>query len=168
MVAALNISLILKGLIAIIMQILIIRELLEVFNGNELTIGIILAVWLILNALGSGLLGKLVKKIRWIEETYILLQLLTLLTLPLCILLSRLSRNLFGLLPSELINLFQMFLYSFLATVCFSVFDGMQFALGCNLAHHLNKHDIHAAGHVYILEALGMLLGGTVFTFIFL
>ena len=88
MIAALNLSLILKGLIAIIMQILIIRELLVVFNGNELTIGIILAVWLILEALGSGLLGKLVKKIRWIEENYILLQLMTLFTLPLCILLA--------------------------------------------------------------------------------
>jgi spermidine synthase len=168
MIAALNISLILKGLIAIVMQILIIRELLVVFNGNELTIGIILAVWLILNALGSGLLGKLVKKTRRIEETYILLQISTLITLPLCILLARLSRNLFGILPAELINLFQMFSYSFLATVLFSVSDGMQFALGCKLAHHLNKQNIHAAGHVYILEALGMLLGGIVFTFILL
>ncbi|MDP3143524.1 MAG: hypothetical protein Q8N14_06305 [Candidatus Omnitrophota bacterium] len=168
MVIALNLSLILKGFIAIIMQIVIIRELLVVFNGNELTIGIILAIWLILQATGSGLLGKLFKKTRKIEEAYILLQLLTLLTLPMCILLARLSRNLFGLLPSELITLPQMFLYSLLATALFSIFDGMQFSLGCRLAHNLNKHDIHAAGHVYILEAVGMLLGGIVFTFLLL
>jgi len=167
-ILALNLSLILKGLIAIIMQIVIIRELLVVFNGNELTIGIILAVWLLLDAFGSGILGKLVKKTRRIEESYILLQLITLFTLPLCILFVRLSRNIFGLLPSELINLFQMFLYAFLATIFFSVFDGMQFALGCKLAAHLNKHDIHASGHVYILEAVGMLLGGIAFTFLLL
>lgn len=168
MVLALNLSIILKGFIAIIMQIVIIRELLVVFNGNELTIGIILAIWLILDAIGSGLLGKLVKKTRKIEEAYILLQLCTLFTLPLCILLARLSRNIFGLLPSELINLFQMFSYSFLATIFFSLFEGMQFTLGCKLATILNKHDIHASGHVYILEALGMLVGGIVFTFLFL
>jgi len=167
-VLALNLSLILKGFIAIIMQVVIIRELLVVFNGNELTIGIILAVWLILVAIGSGALGKLVKNPRKIEEAYILLQLSSLVTLPLCILFARLSRNFFGLLPSELVNLAQMFLYSLLATVFFSVFDGMQFAIGCKLSSHLNKHDIHAAGHVYILEAVGMLLGGIVFTFIFL
>lgn len=168
MIAALNLSLLLKGLIAIIMQIVIIRELLVVFNGNELTIGIILAVWLLLDAAGSGLLGRLVKSPRKTEEAYIILQLATLFTLPLCILLARLSRNLFGLQPFELVNLLQMFLYTFLATVFFSLFDGMQFALGCKLASHLNKHNIHAAGNVYILEALGMLAGGIAFTFLLL
>ncbi|MFZ5800601.1 MAG: hypothetical protein ACOY3D_04380, partial [Candidatus Omnitrophota bacterium] len=168
MIIALNLSLLLKGFIAIIMQIAIVRELLVVFNGNELTIGIILAVWLLLGALGSGLLGKFPRRPRKIEEAYICLQLVTLFTLPLCILLARLSRNFFGLQPFELVNLFQMFLYTFLATVFFSTLDGMQFALGCKLSAHLNKHHLHAAGNVYILEALGMLLGGITFTFLLL
>jgi spermidine synthase len=44
-----------SGLIA---QVLLLRELLVSFYGNELTVGIILANWLILEAIGALILGR--------------------------------------------------------------------------------------------------------------
>ncbi|GAG63051.1 unnamed protein product, partial [marine sediment metagenome] len=42
-----------------------IRELLVTFSGNELSIGIILANWLILIALGSFVLGRFADKVKY-------------------------------------------------------------------------------------------------------
>src|SRR5208337_3298949 len=51
--------LILYGLTCIIGRVLTLRELAITFHGNELVYGAALAVWLLLVALGSGVLGKL-------------------------------------------------------------------------------------------------------------
>jgi len=40
----------------------LLRELLVAFFGNELSIGLILGNWLILEAIGSGLLGRLTSR----------------------------------------------------------------------------------------------------------
>jgi len=40
----------------------LLRELLVAFFGNELSIGLILGNWLILEAIGSGLLGRLASR----------------------------------------------------------------------------------------------------------
>ena len=48
----------LMGFSFTVTQGLLIRELLVAFFGNELAIGLILGNWLILEAIGSGLLGR--------------------------------------------------------------------------------------------------------------
>ncbi|MBP1721117.1 MAG: Spermine synthase, partial [Deltaproteobacteria bacterium] len=48
-----KVSLIVMGLSGIIGQIVLLRELLLSFYGNEITLGIILANWLIIEAAGS-------------------------------------------------------------------------------------------------------------------
>jgi len=46
-------ALFLMGFTAIVAQVILIRELLTSFSGNELIIGIFFANWLLLEALGS-------------------------------------------------------------------------------------------------------------------
>ena len=57
-IRTLKISLFLMGLSSITAQIVLLRELLVSFLCNELTLGVILASWLILVAAGSFLAGK--------------------------------------------------------------------------------------------------------------
>jgi spermidine synthase len=57
-ILSLKISLLIMGLSGIVAQIVLLRELLISFLGNELTLGIILANWLILEAVGSFLFGR--------------------------------------------------------------------------------------------------------------
>lgn len=55
---SLIIALLVMGASGIVGQILLLRELLITFYGNELSIGIILANWLILEAFGSFFFRK--------------------------------------------------------------------------------------------------------------
>ena len=49
---------VLMGFTFTVTQALMIRELLVSFSGTELSIGLILCNWLLLEAAGSGLLGR--------------------------------------------------------------------------------------------------------------
>jgi len=63
-------ALLLRGFASLIIEVLLIRELLVTFSGNELSIGIILANWLILIALGSFVLGRFADKVKYKIEIY--------------------------------------------------------------------------------------------------
>ncbi|MBA7696431.1 hypothetical protein ES703_105079 [subsurface metagenome] len=52
------------GLSGIVAQIILLRELLVSFLGNELALGIILADWSILEAIGSFIIGKSIEKAK--------------------------------------------------------------------------------------------------------
>ncbi len=70
-VQSFKVSLLIMGMSGIVAQIVLLRELLVSFFGNELTLGIILANWLILEAIGSFFIGKSVEKTeRKIEYYY--------------------------------------------------------------------------------------------------
>ena len=55
--SAVRASLTLIGFSAVIGQIVLMRELIVVFNGNEISLGIMLATWLFWTAAGSSLSG---------------------------------------------------------------------------------------------------------------
>ena len=57
-------TIVVVGLSGVIAQILLLRELLVSFYGNELTIGIVLANWVISEAIGVLIAGKLIDKIK--------------------------------------------------------------------------------------------------------
>jgi len=42
------------GFSAVVGQIVLMRELIQVFNGNEISLGILLGMWLLWTAVGSG------------------------------------------------------------------------------------------------------------------
>ncbi|HSH50158.1 MAG TPA: hypothetical protein VK982_00385, partial [Bacteroidales bacterium] len=54
-------GILLLGFITFITQIILLREFLTFFNGNELVIGIILANWMLLTGLGAYI-GRFFKK----------------------------------------------------------------------------------------------------------
>ena len=53
--SAIRAALALVGFSAVIGQIVLMRELIVVFNGNEISLGIMLAMWLLWTSAGSGL-----------------------------------------------------------------------------------------------------------------
>ncbi len=54
-----RVSLLALGFTTTVAQVLLVRELVAVFYGNELVLGLILAAWLAWGALGAGLSGRL-------------------------------------------------------------------------------------------------------------
>jgi len=92
----LSFGFLLMGFSFTVTQGLLIRELLVAFFGNELSIGLILGNWLILEAAGSGLLGRLADRWKGKVSSYAALQILFALFLPLCLYAVYTSRRLAG------------------------------------------------------------------------
>ena len=64
-----RIAVITMGFSGLVAQILLLREFLIIFSGNEFSIGVILANWLILEAFGAYYLGRKVEKVKNKLET---------------------------------------------------------------------------------------------------
>lgn len=146
------------GFTSLVAQVLFIREFLITFYGNEFTIGIILACWIIAEAAGSSLASTFVNKTRSPFLTYSFMQLLIALYLPVSIFLIRYAKSLFASTPGESVGVAAIFAASVLIIGPFSMFDGIQFPFGCKI------YGLKA----YILEAIGFILAGPIFTYIFL
>ena len=154
------------GLSGIVAQILLLRELLISFLGNELTLGMILANWLILEAIGSFLIGKSVEKVERKIEAFVCFQLFFSLALPFSIYLSRIFKNILISAPGEGLGFVSIFYSSFLILLPVTLPHGALFTYGCKLYSQYFRKGASSVGKVYILETIGSILGGLLMTFL--
>jgi spermidine synthase len=164
-VPSLKISLFIKGLSAMIAQVVLMRELLVSFYGNELTLGIILANWLILVAIGSFMIGKTPEKVESRIEVFVVFQLFFAVVLPLTIYLSRIFKNILLFTPGEGLGFGPIFYSSFLVLLPVTLPQGALFTYGCRLYFQSVKKDASSIGKVYALESVGAIAGGILITF---
>jgi len=159
-------SIFLVGFAATVGQILLIRELMVIFYGHELSTGIVLASWLMWTALGSLGLGRIVEGIRPKSLVFALGQLFLSLVLPLSVLALRYAKVLWGIPPGEVIGLSTMLTmaFSFLAPFC--LVSGFLFPLACALLHEQQRMRARSAGISYLYEAVGAASGGVLFTYV--
>ena len=172
---ALSLGFLLMGLSFTVTQGVLIRELLVAFSGNELSIGLILGSWLLLEAVGSGWLGRLIQ--RWLGKmpsfdglAYAGLQVLLALLLPLCLsaaytgrqLAARLCRQ--AALPGEGVGLIALWASSALILLPLALVDGAMFTAGCRAYAPFAGKGGPVGGRVYVLEAMGGVVGGIALT----
>ncbi len=149
------------GFTSVIAQIVLMRELIVVFYGNEISLGIMLAGWLLWTAIGSSLSGQVSG--RWRDSRKLMAGLETLIAavFPLTILAVRASRPVFQSVPGEILGPAPMFLTSFVTLSVFCLLSGGLFAAGSRLcADEARTSNASAASSVYLLEAAGSGLGG--------
>ena len=163
-----GIPILVMGFSGLVAEILLLRELLIVFSGNELSIGIILSNWLILEALGSFLAGRTAEKSKNIAATFTLITILFVLSLFPAIYLTRLLKPLLGVSIGESLGLLPMFYTSLLILFPVSLLHGALFACGCRIYALFSGQEVSAAGRVYVLETVGTLIGGIFCTYLFL
>jgi len=154
------------GLSGIIAQIILLRELLISFFGNELTLGVILANWLILEAVGAFVIGKSVEKTEKKIEFYVLFQLIFSMALPLAIYLSRVFKNILLITPGEGLGFAPIFYASFLILLPVTIPHGALFTYGSKLFAQYVRQDASSIGKVYVLENTGSIIGGLLITFL--
>jgi spermidine synthase len=159
-------SLFLIGFNAIVGQVILIRELLIAFSGNELAIGIFLANLLLLEAIGSFIASYRVERSKTITLKFISLQILLSFSLPLIIFLIRIIKTTLGILPGESINLLMLFLLSLLLLLPFGLLNGALFSFACRLLSNTQEKNYSIVGKVYILESAGSIVGGLAVTFL--
>src|SRR5450631_3718940 len=94
----------LMGFSAVIGQIVLMRELIAVFNGNEMSLGILLATWLFWTAAGSSLSSVLGLGKRNPRKTTAILECLLAACLPPTIWALRVSKSYLQAVPGELVG----------------------------------------------------------------
>lgn len=154
----------LTGLLSVTGQTLLIREMLAVYQGNELTLGILFSHWLLGGAIGgytasrpallrslsarTGLIGALLGSSLLLLTGFII------------------TRNLHSLpflFPGESLPLDTTVWTSALIFLPLSLLIGAQFSLCVRFA--AEQGDRLPASRVYLLESAGYLAGGLIFTY---
>ena len=149
------------GFTSVIAQIVLMRELIVVFYGNEISLGIMLAGWLLWTAIGSSVSGQVSALLRDSRKFMACLETLIAAAFPLTILAVRASRPLFQSVPGEMLGPAPMFLTSFATLSVFCLLSGGLFAAGSRLCgDEARTSTASAASSVYLLEAAGSGLGG--------
>ncbi len=154
------------GLSGIVAQVMLLRELLVSFYGNELTLGLILANWIMSEAIGVFIIGKFIDKIKNKINIFIILQIIFSLMLPLSIYFARTVKSVLGVPFGEAIGLSAIFYSSLLIMFGLSFCHGALFSCGCKIYSSYTKDSASSIGKVYAWETIGTIIGGIVLTYL--
>lgn len=144
--SGMGMNLFIVGFVSSSIQLLLLREMMNITGGYELISGAFLGSWLILSALGSVLAGKSeISDLKRINLTFSTGPLLSLLFL---LLLSRLF-TITGQTPSFLVS----FLYTFIVLLPFCIISGFTFI-------RLVRITDFSAGKSFSVETAGGILAG--------
>ncbi len=165
-----TLSIILTGFTAMASQIIYMRELLVIFYGNELSISFILAGWLLSGAFGSAVFGRFADRPslrpRNNISLFALCQVILGVLLIAGIVAVKFIKVFLSVNPGEVIGLFPMVAASFVILSPICILMGFMFSLGCRIYASGQIEGAQAIGSVYILEAIGSMIGGIVTSFI--
>jgi spermidine synthase len=142
-------------------QVIALRQLTAVFQGNELTMGLLFASWLLWTALGSWMGTKFPRSGITALGVAVTIQGLL---LPLTLYLIRSSRLILGIQAGQMVGLFPIILSSLITILPMALITGLCFSLACHawrsaLVFDRSKSTI-GIQQVYIAEAAGAVLGG--------
>jgi len=159
----LKMALIATGISAMVTQLVIIKALLSVFNGNELVIGVLLANWMVLTGLGAFAAKR--KNTKLLSGNAINIGVFLLSALPICLLfLLSLFRNII-FIPGSMAGIWEIAGFSFVLLAPFCLWSGYFFiVLSIHLSQAMQNNRNQQA---YLLESTGGILGGAVFSFLF-
>ncbi len=149
------------GFSAVTAQVVLLRELIVVCHGNEVSLGLTLASWLVWTAAGSGLAGRFGARTGRPERWMAGLEAGVAAAFPAGIILVRAGRWVFGLTPGEAPGPGPMLLLSLVSLSLFCLVSGWLFTAGSRAwAAHAGAAGGEATGSVYLLEAVGSAGGG--------
>jgi predicted membrane-bound spermidine synthase len=154
------------GLTSLTGQIVLLREILGIFYGTEISIGMFLGTWLAEIGAGASVGALLVKRLD-IDFRPIFLHSLVALgcSLILQIFIIRFIPAIFRVSPAELAPLHGILLAVPVGTFSTAFITGFLFPIGCKAVQGSEAGFI---ARIYSFEALGSLVGGLVLTFVLL
>ena len=162
-----NISVAVIGISGICAQVLLLRELLVSFFGNELTLGMILANWMVLEAIGALAGGKIVERAKNPYGVFIILEIVFSIGLLCALYCARVFKVFMHLPVGQGLGLMPIFWVSFLIQLPVSFSHGALFSAACKI-HSLRVHNAaKGIGSVYTWETVGTALGGLLITYLF-
>ncbi len=188
-------GLVVAGVMAGAAQVLVFRELLVVCHGTELTVGLILASWLVFGAIGSLYGRRLGRQDESLEPTaarvamlaiwpglslfvglilircapWLLTELLSSVLAPLAALGPK-GQGLVRLIvlqPGEMLSLFHIIIVAGAGAFLPAALEGCQFAAASRLyVQARSQEPVSAGGRAYAYDSVGHLLGGVALAWI--
>lgn len=152
------------GFSSILAQIIILREALSGFYGNELILGIVLGNWLLLTGVGTHI-GSKSEKLNGKTNIYSLTQILIPFLAVFMIYSVRAFRNYF-FTSGELIGLIPAYIFSLVFLAPFCIISGFQYTLASDLASVRRRRKVYELSNVYVVNMLGHLSGGFLASFL--
>ena len=149
------------GFVTFVTQVIILREFLTFFNGNELIIGVILATWMILTCSGAYL-GRFIKRQSKTDE-FILILIGSLGFLPIITVLGLHFFSTIFFTPGVMLGLSETFIYTLIILSPFCIISGMLFPLFAEKVSVKSYKNI--IGSLYAWESIGSLIGGLILNF---
>ena len=159
-------SIFLIGFTAMAGQIIFVREFLIVCYGNELSIGIILADWLICGAIGSFILGRFTDRLKSRIPVFLFCQIALAFLFPLTITAIRLIKTALVVSPGEIIAFSPILIVGFIILSPVCAILGFMFSLACHIYESRSLTGATRIGRVYFFEAIGSMAGGMLTSFI--
>lgn len=153
------------GFASAIGQIIVVRELLVLFYGNELSIGLILASWLLWTALGSRVGGQWGAKTTHRASVPHTALMVLALFLPASVLWIRAARIIWAIPIGEMIGPVLMLVISFSGIGPFCLISGALFGLSWSALAVVSKNWVAQPLLIYLGEATGAAVGGLLFYF---
>lgn len=162
------------GFNGMVIQLLLLREMLVVFHGNDLAIGVVFANWLAIEAFGAYFLGKRIERAKRRTSWFITVSILFTILAPVAIFLTRMVRELAGVMPGVGMGVLPIFYSSFFILLLPSLLHGALFVFTCKLCSQAGEakgvsneqNGASSIGWVYVWETIGHILGAVVFTFL--
>lgn len=150
-----HLVIILTGFCTMMSQIVLLKELVIIFSGNELTLGFMLGTWLLGTAFGSGILGILGRNSKKPELNFILLLLSFSVLIPASTVAVRMIPVFWGVPQGELLGLTSVLIIPLMTLFPVALVAGMLYTTGCYLYNRLTNEPASSISKMYLLEAIG-------------
>ena len=159
---ALAFSYLALGITSVVAQVLLIRELLIAFVGNEFFIGWTLFAWLFWTGLGARAGGRFGARAGTSHRPLVVCHACAAALLPALLVAVRCGRTLLGTVPGAAPDLGPAAAFAFVGLAPLGLALGAQFALGLR-PWRAGPNAERAPGRAYALETLGFAVGGGLF-----
>jgi len=150
------------GFSAICAQIIVSRELISIFHGNELSTGITLGSWLIWTAIGSKLFYKLARTRHITINTIAGLQIIFSFLAPFSLAAIRFIRQILSISPGEVAGLNLIIIATFITLAPFCLISGFCYSGACLISNKNNNNSSKPVSKVYFYESIGSGIGGII------
>lgn len=150
----------LYGAVSLLAQVILLRRLLSVFYGNELTIGALFSGWMFWTGIGGLLFSKVSDRSKKPESAFSLLMLICAFLFLLSASATWFLRFIFNFNPAFLPGLEKIVLAGFVISAPTCILLGA----GFNYASRMFESDEENLVRLYLWEALGSSLSGIVFS----
>lgn len=157
--------LVVTGIGGIIAQTVLLREMLILFSGNELSIGVIIGSWVLWEAGGAFFGG------RWRLRHESAIKILVLSTLvfsclfPFSIYITRIFKIVAGIPPDTGVGILPIFYASFFIVFPVGFLHGFLFTVMCSVYNEMIGENQSAVGMVYFYEMVGTIIGGVLLNY---